>query len=282
MVNKLNLAVSYFTEIYSKSFLEIWGIFGMTGLILNGLALVGVIAGKLLAGDILTLSVWSQELDMWIVLFWFFLLVSPVFALFNSIKVAAIRDKNQREIISSKDYQDIQLQHYPYPDTLDDMRNRVFASTFLTKIGLLVNNGKSGVKQCGAKVTGLWHLGDRPYNYGWSPMHDNVETRYLKWDEGYTTDTGKIDIGPHSHALLRIIEANPHSGMFHFVFLDGMSKVPYILPGKYMISIQVEGQIKHDHEVYDLNPICFVVMVYFNGHRLLFVKSRKVKKFATA
>ena len=71
----------------------------MTGRIIEGAFLSGILIYKLYTKDVSSLAIWLGEYDVWSFIFWVGILLIPVLAIPNSIKVAAARDKQQKEDI---------------------------------------------------------------------------------------------------------------------------------------------------------------------------------------
>jgi hypothetical protein len=220
----------YAWEIYRKSFSDVWESFGMWGKIIDGFIIIASLCIKAFwdeRGDVLI-----GEWDIWTILFTVALLVIPGLAIFNSVKVAAFRDKKQRDKLSLKEYDDIDITYCEYPWT--DHQLNIGAGDFINflKVGLLVRNN-GGIKvHCGLRMISVQYNGYASNN-DWVPNPNVIEQKLLKWDEGYEISDGKIEIYPNG-GLGRILlaESNPYNTEFWFWFVDGKSNNHQLLQGE--------------------------------------------------
>ncbi len=74
----------------------------MSGRILEGIFIAGILIHKLLTKDVRSLAIWLGEYDVWAFIFWVAIILTPFAALVNSVKIAALRDEKQREIIDNQ------------------------------------------------------------------------------------------------------------------------------------------------------------------------------------
>lgn len=275
------LSVSYAFEIYRKSFCEIWECFGMGGKVIDGLVIIISLSAK---------AFWNRnaealigEWDIWTILFLVALFVIPGLAIFNAVKVAALRDKTQRNQLSLKEYEDIKITQLEYPWTDNDQRIGAPGLYNIFKLGLCVtNNGGVSLKNCSVRLMLVEYSG-RPSNNEWVPSPSPVDNKLFKWDEGYDIPNGRIErIGSNgSIARLFFAESNRYSQEFRFAFIDGMSKTDQNLEGRYRVTGQLDGEVEKDGKIVDLIPLEFSVEFDFQRKQFSNMSILKFPRNAT-
>jgi hypothetical protein len=188
----------------------------------------------------------------------------------------AQRDKEQREKLSLKEYEDIDVEYYEYPWT--DHQLNLGAGDFINflKIGLQVRND-GGVKvYCGLRMISVQYNGYASNN-DWVPNPNAVEKKLLKWDEGYDVHNGKIELYPDG-GIGRILfaESNPYSMEFWFWYVDGRSPNHQLLEGSYKVRIQLEGDSEKDGNKIALKPIKYDILFTYKMRKLIDVSVKKL------
>lgn len=261
-MEETKLSVSYFWEIYQISFREIWRWLGIPGKLIDGIFLFGILFYKLISNDFASLAVWLGEFDVWSTVFWIALLVIPFLALINSLRVAAIRDKEQRDKFLLKLYDDIEVKKYETPETISEQVTRMAKGKINRKLEISIrNNGNTSLFDCSVRIAKLSLL-DSKYNNEIPPP----ELRALRWIEGDEPKNGKVDL--HAKSLpypmwIASAEVNPIV-MFKFVFWNHISESYYFVPGFYELIVQLEGQRELEGKRVDIIPIEFSIVFNFN------------------
>jgi hypothetical protein len=263
----------YWKMITNRAWHNAWDKLGIWGIVVPGFA--SLLATWLYHRPKSFSEMFGGELVMAVVFFavLYFIIVS-FFALRESSDIYY----QQKDNLSLKEFDDINLEYYQYPETDNDKTERLitFQSEGTSKLAFRVNNnGNLSIQERGIKIRDIKYKGETSPN-SWVNPPNGVEAKLLKWDEGYIPTNGKIAISPHGYGLLQLAIAQPHPfGAFQFIFLDGVSKTSRLLPGEYRVTLQLYGQVEKDNQLVDLNPIIFDVVFEFSNSRLLF---RKVKK----
>lgn len=166
--------------------------------------------------------------------------------------------------IDIREYEDIEIEVFSSPETIEERRARLGLSSkeHLKKIELLVRNN-GGVSVLSSFVTMEELHWEHPE---YKQPYDGVETKPFLWADSNSSD-GKRNIPPTGKGHLII--ATQHTDMtahFRFNFYDGESNVFRTLPGRYVIKIRVDGQVKKENDIEDLSPVFFDLSFVFDGN----------------
>jgi len=168
------------------------------------------------------------------------------------------------ERLSLKEYDDISIERFKSPETIGEKSARLglsYTSEIKKLEFLVINNGNIGILNASVSMTELkW------FNPEYNNIPDGIETRAFIWDDIETSD-GKRNISPkgRGHLKIAIYQSHPMS-LFRFVFYDCISQVIRILQGKYVIKLQLDGQVRKKNIVEDLLPVPFELSFDFE-HR---------------
>lgn len=274
----------YWLGVYKESHTEVRIVYGVRGELIKNLIVIAVLAVSLWQWKGMNFAVESIWSGFWPniigILILFF--IAPMAAFFNMFRVAALRDKYQRDRLSIKEYEDIEVAQLNYPWTDNDQRIGAPGFYNFFKLGLRVtNNGGVSVRDCSVRLMFIEYSG-RSSNNEWVPSPSPVENRMFKWDEGYDIPNGKIDrISPSGGAAnLFFAESNRYSQEFRFAFIDGMSKTDQNLEGRYKVAVKLEGEAEKDRVIVDLTPLEFSIEFDFQRRQFFNVLISKLPRIA--
>jgi hypothetical protein len=260
----------YWRMVISKAWQRAWDKLGVLGIIVAGLA--SLFASWHYHRQKPFFEIFGEELMVSVIFFIVvYALIVMAFALIESSDIYY----QQREKLILKEYNDVELEYYPYLETDDEKRSRlgIGLSTSGKKMMFLVdNNGHVRLRNCGVVMTAIEYKG-RDSENSWVNQGHKIETKTFQWDVGYPTENGRIDINPGNKEALNLAITHQHDTGFYFVFLDGVSKVSWLLEGEYHLSVQIDGQVEKDGLIVDLEPIPYDILFEYYYHRPLVFKS---------
>ncbi len=103
----------------------------------------------------------------------------------------------------------------------------------------------------------------------WVDDPDVFESKYIKWDEGYETQEGKIDIAPNGGiGRLMFAEANPYNQEYWFYYVDGKARNHRVLNGRIQATLQLEGEYQKDGVNSGMQPVKYVVEFSYGSRSL--------------
>jgi flagellar basal body-associated protein FliL len=200
-------------------------------------------------------------------------------------RTPAEMDKEKKDKLTLKEYDDIDLVYYSYPRP-DLYKYKQPSDKYVADTLAFQVQNRGGARLIGCKIW-FWEAKYRFFDDDsavpegknfWNPMPD-AEKKLLKWDDELRGNNGLIDIGSKSDEIVKLaIFVSSESSivqLFRFIFSDKPSEIPRIA-GEYNITLHLEGQVERDGLLVDIDPILFDVRFDF---RYNFVSnSIKVKK----
>jgi hypothetical protein len=176
---------------------------------------------------------------------------------------------------TNSSYDAITVEYYEYPWTNVQKNLGVGDFQNFLKIGLLVTN--KGI----SKISCAFRMMDSQYkgyasNNDWVADPTIAEKKLLKWDEGYDTKNGRIDIAPHS-GVGKILLAESHPPVAHFWFwlVDGKSE-NRLLEGIYRVLIQAEIDVERNGILASVRPLNYEVEFHYQQRKLFDVSVKKI------
>lgn len=182
--------------------------------------------------------------------------------------------------LSLNEYDDIEVAFRDDPLTDHQLGLLGHSSNNFLKISLRVtNNGGIGIR-CGLKMVSLqynrtgfvqlarWEGDEIPSEREDSPKP--IETKLMRWDEGYDTVEGKIYIpsrGGIGNLMLAETASRPNLN-FWFLYIDGNSRNHHTMHGRYWAILQLEGHCESDGKRTDLDTIQYEIEFTYDRNRL--------------
>jgi hypothetical protein len=207
-----------------------------------------------------------------------------------------MQKKNEDDIdrlnkrLSLNEYDDIEVAFRDDPLTDHQLGLLGHSSNNFLKISLSVtNNGGIGIR-CGLKMVSLqynrtgyvqlarWEGDEIPSEREDSPKP--IETKLMRWDEGYDTVEGKIYIpsrGGIGNLMLVETASRPNLN-FWFLYIDGNSRNHHTMHGRYWAVLQLEGHCESDGKRTDLDTIQYEIEFTYDRNRLDPVGIKKLKR----
>jgi hypothetical protein len=183
------------------------------------------------------------------------------------------------------EYEDIDVDFfdYPFPDDLLRLMGRWDGKNFI-KLGLRATNKGTtkihcafrlvSIKYNGEGIIGGWQEKDN-----WIDDEEPFENKYIKWDEGYSVEGGKIDIHPNGGiGNMLFAENNPRGYEYWLWYVNGKSKNHRTLNGRFKAIIQLEGDCEKDGIKADLDSLKFEVEFSYMHRSLKAVSVTKLPR----
>ena len=231
-----------------------WEFFGIWGLLFGYLIplIIAIITKQTFDYYVLFLSI---LVFLFLIIFSWFIFI---------IKVSAIQDKEKTEKISIKEYDDLLIENFSSPETIDEKRSRLqLWFPFKTKkLEFLVkNNGPCSVLNARISMTDIKFISPKYNN-----LPDGIETKSFVWDD-INTNNGTRNISPkgYGHLIIARYVSDDTLPYFNFFLFDGVSKVPRSIPGNYILTIRLDGQVQKKESIEDLLPIFFKLSFDFDN-----------------
>jgi hypothetical protein len=270
----LRVVLGYWKNIFVDAWKATWSTFGIPGLLFD-LVFSGLIASRARgAFDLGAVAMSAAIFVGLIILVW----------LAYVIVTAAVQDKQQSDRLALKEYEDVDLSFFAYPFG-DGMRNLLgHPSDDFLKVGLLLTN-HGGLKiRCGLRAISIQYSGrDHVLNWAggeeeWSNIGNGFEAKFIKWDEGYDVLQGKVEVAPDGGTgMLLLAETQRPDYECRLVYVDGLGREKYRQPGRYLVTLQLEGDVEANAKWGSLRPVRYAVELAYTHPAVRGTSIRKLR-----